>query len=353
MRKFLGVAAAILLSAAATGASAATKATACDEACLKGYMDRYLGALVANTPKALPFAANLKYTENGARIAPGEAIWVTFTGLGKYRHDFYDTTTGGVASYVSMTENDQPGLLSIRLKVAAGKITEVETIVSRSNRNAERMATIDASWREVWDRKEPEGKRLTRQQLIDGAINYMRSIAYHEGKRGNFHSDCLRVENGGITAIAPDGKPPVPMPAAQPGAPADRPDFIRMGCEKQIDALFVTFIQGFHDAHLDIVDVERQIVFGTFDFMRRGNVVSYNYEGKDYPIYAGAQFPNEALNSEAWKFVDGKIMRVEAVFPPTQHYGTGNGWPGTKPELRPIDDTAGGRLKLRPVRGAK
>ena len=81
--------------------------------------------------------------------------------------------------------------------------------------------------------------------------------------------------------------------------------------------------------------------------MRRGNVKSYTYEGKVYPINAGAQFPNEALNSEAWKFVGGKISRVEAVFPPTQHYGLGNGWPGTKPELRPIDDTAGGRLELR------
>jgi len=213
------------------------------------------------------------------------------------------------------------------------------------------MATIDSSWTELWNRKEPPATRLTRAQLIEGAINYMRAIAYHEGKRGNFAEDCLRVENGGITAISPTGTPPVPMPAAQPNAPADRPDFIRMGCEKQIDALFVSFIQGFEDAHLDIVDVERQIVFGTFDFMRRGNVKSYTYEGKTYPIGAQALLPNEALNSEAWKFVGGKLSRVEAVFPPAQHYGLGNGWPGTKPELRPIDDTAGGRLTLlnRPV----
>lgn len=345
------IAGAAAAAALATGAHAA--APACDEACLKGFMDGYLAALVANAPGKVPVAANYKFTENGARIKLGEAMWVTFTGLGKYRNDFYDVKTGGVAAYVNMTENDQPGLLSVRLKVSRGKITEIETIVSRSNRNAARMETIDPSWLEVWARKEPPATRLTRQQLIDGAMNYMRSIAYHEGKRGNFHSDCLRVENGGITAIAPDGKPPVPLPAAQPNAPAGRPDFIRMGCEKQIDALFVSFIQGFEGAHLDLVDEERQVVFGTFDFMRRGNILSYNYEGKDYPIYAGAQFPNEALNSEAWKFADGKLYRVEAVFPPTQHYGLGNGWPGTKPELRPIDDTAGGRLTLRPVRGAK
>ena len=345
------LAAAFMLAALATGASAATKAPACDEACLKGVMDGYLAALSAHDPARVSFAKTLKYTENGAHIHPGEAIWVTFTGLGKYRHDFYDVATGGVATYVSMTENDAPGLLSVRLKVAARKITEVESIVSRSNRNAERMATIDPEWTVLWERREPAAKRLTRQQLIDGALNYMRSIAYHDGKRGNFAPDCLRVENGGITAISPDGKPPVPMPPAPPNAPADRVDFVRMGCEKQIDALFVTFIQGFEDAHLDIVDVERQIVFGSFDFMRRGNIKSYTYEGKVYPIYAGAQFPNEALNSEAWKFVDGKISRVEAVFPPTQHYGLGNGWPGTKPELRPVDDTAGGRLELRQYGG--
>ena len=124
-----------------------------------------------------------------------------------------------------------------------------------------------------------------------------------------------------------------------------------MGCGPQIDALFVSFIQGFEDAHIDLVDVKRQVTFGSFDFMRRGHIISYTYNGQKIPGGTNANAPGEGLNSEAWKFVDGKIYRVAAVFPAVQTYGRGNGWPGTKPFLRPVDDTAGGRMELylRPV----
>ena len=40
---------------------------------------------------------------------------------------------------------------------------------------------------------------------------------------------------------------------------------------------------------------------------------------------------------EIFKFVDGKITRVEAVFEGPQSYMRGTGWPGgTKAESRPI-----------------
>ena len=36
--------------------------------------------------------------------------------------------------------------------------------------------------------------------------------------------------------------------------------------------------------------------------------------GRTYPMMPSTQWPNEVLNTEAWKFQGGKITRVEAVF---------------------------------------
>ena len=64
-----------VLTAAGLAASAAhAQRTACDRACLEGFMDRYLDAVVANDPSAVPLAANLRYTENGQRLLVGDGV---------------------------------------------------------------------------------------------------------------------------------------------------------------------------------------------------------------------------------------------------------------------------------------
>jgi hypothetical protein len=78
-------------------------------------------------------------------------------------------------------------------------------------------------------------------------------------------------------------------------------------------------------------------VFATFNFTRRGNVESWPLDGQSVPFPEGMRYPNEMLNTEIFKFVDGKISRVEAVFTGPQTYMLGTGWPGgSKPESRPI-----------------
>src|SRR6185437_15739700 len=106
-------------------------AASCDETCLKATMDGYLEALAAHDASRLPLAPHVKFTENGVEIPLGEALWVTFSGAGTYRHDFYDPSTGGVATFITMKENGTPGYLTVRLKVVDRKLTEIETVVNR------------------------------------------------------------------------------------------------------------------------------------------------------------------------------------------------------------------------------
>ena len=51
----------------------------------------YMDALSHHDPSRLPLAAHVRFTENGAQVPLGEALWVTFTKPLGYRHDFADT----------------------------------------------------------------------------------------------------------------------------------------------------------------------------------------------------------------------------------------------------------------------
>ena len=136
------------VAAPLTASAAAQGAKACDESCLKGFMDTYLDALSKHQPALVPAAPHYRYTENGAQIPLGEALWVTLNSLGKYRHDIADPQTGGIATFVSLTENHElpfPDLLAVRLKVVDRKITEIETVVDRHARAAENLPPQDPS----------------------------------------------------------------------------------------------------------------------------------------------------------------------------------------------------------------
>ncbi|MEP6962302.1 MAG: hypothetical protein ABI995_09490, partial [Acidobacteriota bacterium] len=49
------------------GKAGAPLAVRCDRACLDGYVDRWLDAMVAHDAKKAPFAKDAKFTENGQR----------------------------------------------------------------------------------------------------------------------------------------------------------------------------------------------------------------------------------------------------------------------------------------------
>jgi hypothetical protein len=334
--------AAMLLLAPRHAARAAAAPAACDESCLQGFMNAYLQALAKHDPTAVPVAAHYRYTENGAQISLGEALWVTFNSYGPYRHDVFDPDTGGVVSYLSMTENREypfADLLAVRLKVLHHRITEIETVVTRHARSAANLPPHDPSWMQIMQRIEPEATRLSRAALETGALGYMRSVAFHDGSLAPYADSCIRLENGNVTALGPKDQPPVPLGAAPTQVPGEpqRPNLLGLGCGKQLGFRSYSFITGYEDARFPIIDVKRQLVFAVFDFMRRGNVESWSYQGHSFGMPEGMRYPNEILNTEIFKFVNGKISRVEAVFEGPQAYKRGTGWPGGKPaESRPI-----------------
>ncbi len=316
--------------------------TPCDRTCLKGYIDTYVDALSHHDPSRLPLAAKVRFTENGAAVPLGEALWVTFSKPLGYRHYFADTQTGQVAAFITLMENDYPDYMMLRLRVQDHKIAEIETIISRNNTRVVAMPPIDPMWEEA----EPPATRLTRAQLIKGALSYLTAVAMADGKLAPFSDDCSRTEVGLVSAVGKGRKPPVGDP---PSATGDQfQDAIRatlaLSCADQLNTRVYSFITGFDYARVPLVDVERQVVFGIFVFRRRGNVPGVTYQGKYYHFPFGMRMPDENLAGEAWKFRDGKITRVESTFLGNNVYRAGTGWPGGMPGVsRP--DSASSRTR--------
>src|SRR5579862_8217457 len=127
------LAAAVLTGVFAPAAHAATGPIPlnCNRACLEDLVNQYLAAVVAHDPKRLPLSADAIYTENDQIIDIGDGFWKTAEGFGNYKHYFSDPEFGQVAFMGTMREAGAVLLMSLRLRVELGRITEVESIYYR------------------------------------------------------------------------------------------------------------------------------------------------------------------------------------------------------------------------------
>ena len=163
--------AALMLFAVGVQTSAAQN---CDRACLKDTMTTYLNALVAQDPSKAPLAANVRFTEDAKELKVGDGFWKKATKLGDYRQDFIDVKEQVIASWVIVEESGRPAKLTARLKVANGRITEIETLVSRAGERVGGGATMVI--RPDMGIAPPAGQRNSREELIRTADHYPRGL---------------------------------------------------------------------------------------------------------------------------------------------------------------------------------
>ena len=130
--KKLSVAHVVILAALTIVPAARAQGAKCDRACLTGIMTRYLDAMVAHDPSAIPVAPTVKFTEDSKVIKLGEGIWKTVGSLRPYRLDFIDVPQGVAAVHTVLEENGMPILFTARLKVVDRRITEIESIVVKT-----------------------------------------------------------------------------------------------------------------------------------------------------------------------------------------------------------------------------
>jgi hypothetical protein len=275
---------AILLAGAAFGQAPGP----CNRACLEGFVNQYLDAMVAHDPSRLPVTPDVKFSEDDVPLRLGEALWRTASGIGAYKLYFADTQTGQVGFMGTMKENGRGVALVMRLKVENGRISEAEQLVLRSEANAnnlEKAGTPDPILTETV----PVADRLPRTQLIAASNLYFEAIEQGNGGVAPFHPDCNRFENGTKTSGP-------------------------LGCSAQLDTHVFDYIQKIYPRRFLVVDEERQDVFGFFMFNHPGDITWIkNADGTRHEMGAAATRPFSVDVGELFHIKDRQIRKVEAL----------------------------------------
>src|SRR5262245_10069878 len=160
----------------------------CSRACLDNVVNEYLAALVAQDPKQVPLSADVKYTENAQVLQIGDGFWKTVDGRGNYTHIFADPEFGQVAYMGTMREAGQPLLMSLRLRLELGRITEIETVFFKPGGGGpNNIAEMDKPHvpEDIWFKSIPPAQRMSRQELIGVADAYFSSVQKNDGKGVN------------------------------------------------------------------------------------------------------------------------------------------------------------------------
>jgi hypothetical protein len=297
----------------------------CDRGCLEKLVDQYLAAVVAHSPKGLPLSADVKYSENAQMLPVGDGFWKTAGGIGNYKHYFADPEFGQVAFMGTMMEAGAPLLMSLRLRVELGRITEIESVFFRPGGGGpNNIAGMDKSGKpeDLWFRTIPPAQRLPRQQMISIADGYFTGLQKNDGKgiQGTgtypFTNDCHRIENGSPTTN-------VPRPANEkPGTL----NLFAMDCLSQFKMGLYYVVQNIHHRRYPLVDGERGVVWAHVVF-DQGTVNQGVLSDGTKHSYQGFNRPSSILVTEAFLIENGKIRRVEMIGP-SATYHTNSPWPG-------------------------
>jgi hypothetical protein len=275
----------VLIGAGAAHAAAAD----CDRDCLRGFITQYLDALITHTPNALPLDAKVRFTEDSVEMHLGEGLWKDASRIRDYRQDVLDVGQGIAASQVVVEEAGSPALLTLRLKVADKKITEIESMVTRTQKEGG-LFKIDALEGPDKNMQAAPGKSQlpSREDAIRIAEFYPAGlkIGSFVTVDAPFATDAYRVENGVTTA----------------GPGCSRPGCENIKTQKIMEHPFITTRVIAFDEALGIVLLR----------MNFGQTNSYG--------------PGNALIVwEEFKVYGGQIHAVEA-FMKIMPASTGSGW---------------------------
>jgi hypothetical protein len=278
---------------------------ACDRACLYGFVDKYLDALSRKDASRAPWAPDVRFTENNVELSIGDGLWGTVSGVDDYRLRFADPQNGQVGVFSTVTESGVPSTLAARLKVEAGKITELETIVLRIADMPPLVGTENPfskgsfGRRPILEQDVPVNLRRPRERLISVADGYFDTLQLNDGQLfTEFDPACDRFENGVKTTNN----------AAKPLG-----EYSALGCAEQFRLGVYRYDDRLRARRFPLVDEERGLVLAMGFIDHSGRLGTYQLtDGRtaESPV----RRPHSFHLMELFKVVDGKLRQIEAVF---------------------------------------
>jgi hypothetical protein len=288
----------VMRSSMGLGSKAGPAQAARSKADLEKIGAAYRTAYLAHDPGLAPIEPKVRFTENNVEMRLPDGTWDTVTREVGPALTISDPVTGNVGIYTSIMQKDVPGFLAIRLKVADGRITEVEQIISTKRNLSSPPTPIGPVEGFAHD---PDlacpvapADRMSRADLVRMANAYFETLENNTGElRGGarFSASATRSENG----------------------------MMFPGIEKGFRSGRYRFNERVRDRDFFLVDEVRGIVMARGFIDHKGVLDEYTMTDGT-PQKSAFQEPQSWGLLEMFKIKRGEITGVEAVFIQTPYY---------------------------------
>ena len=274
-------------------------------------MEKYINALPTHDPGDLPFAKDVKFTENSADavevLEVGQGLWENATG-GPTEFKIYaaDPVLQSAICLTLIKEKDEDVMFAARIKLKNGKIFEAEHLVIRGgSMGGQPFGTMDTlkKARPGFAEDIPEDEQMTREDLLRIGLSYYDALTSEDGSRAPFSKECERRENG-MTTAGPK------KAAASGGMPTGGFGGLAMDAKEQLDSGFFNYITEIKP-RMVVADVQKGISVGFSMFRHDGT--------KRLPKDAAPETDNSTqwgkFNLAAlhiYKIRNGELFEIEA-----------------------------------------
>jgi hypothetical protein len=183
--------------------------TDCNRECLRSALMRYMNAVADNDPEDAGIIVGFRQTENAEVKRVGVGTWQSVTALGDIERHYIDTVSGQAAYFGLVEESGKLAVVSVRVKVVHGQVTEAEWYIGREGQPGMQGGPApDGSGAAPYDpayfianppppeRTVPLGQRLSRESLLGVTNSYFDAITSHDPSVMMIHPQCQRIENG-------------------------------------------------------------------------------------------------------------------------------------------------------------
>jgi len=314
----------------------------CDRDCIIGVIDTYLSALAAHDPDAAPLADDIVFVENIIQMSPGEGLWESVVSgpdsFSIYVPDEVNQAAGylGMMTYMAAPpapqgtspeeraewaataeKTEQPVLVAMRLKLEDGKIIEAEHLLAGIRESAtddadSPFANMPAPIENLRTPRPgllaeiPEDKRMDHAKLIEIGLSYYDALDDNDGTLMPFADDCVRHENGMVTAGANAGAGPN---NAGTGT-------IARDCVGQLSSKVMTYIDRIENRRVFAADPVTGLVIGLSHFRHPMDNMPYEVTNTDGTTrqYEMNFAPFDLPAAHVYKIgADGMVHEIEAM----------------------------------------
>ncbi|MBN2174227.1 MAG: hypothetical protein JW731_08855, partial [Bacteroidales bacterium] len=289
-----------------------------DRPALVSFMEQYLDALVKHDPSLVPLAPDVKLVENTKVTPIGKGLWETATGgPTEFKIFVADPVEGQIGFMGVIEETNKPTIISARLKVVDGKITEIDHLVVPSYGKSlnPNMSQVRPGLIEPIDPSE----KVSREEMIRIANSYYEAIVQDNGDLCPFADESQRRENGGITANDQTQTP-------EEVAADDFSEFRKMKCAEQLSTGVMSYITDINRRRFIAVDEEMGLVFVYSMFVHDGEPKVMKIIGVPGVTERANNYgPFDLPATHIFKIRGGKMYEIEAIGYIAEH-GIKNGW---------------------------